>query len=224
MKMPSLNHRLKPWLRKGDALSLRERVILFVLVLAGIWALMDALFLSPQTQARTRELERATAAQERIRKGQDLLAQAAAIVPADVAAKNRLDAARRAYEARVQAAGQLQHRLVAPKDMVRVLQGLTRSQPGLRLVSLQTHPPEPFPAPPKEQALTPQPPPGLYRHGVTLTLSGHYESLVSYMESLASLPVGFYWERARLDATPHPDIELTLMLNTLSLEREWLIL
>jgi len=223
MKIPSLGQRLKPWLRKGDALSLRERVILFVLVLAGIWALIDALLLSPQAQAHKNELERAVAAQERIRKSSDLLAQAAAIVPPEVAAKNRLDAARRAYEARMTATGQLQHRLVAPKDMVRVLQGLTRNHPGLRLLGLQTHPPEPFPAHPDEQA-SPHTAPGLYRHGVTLTLSGNYESLVRYMESLESLPVGFYWERTRLDATPYPDIELTLMLNTLSLEREWLIL
>jgi MSHA biogenesis protein MshJ len=55
-----------------------------------------------------------------------------------------------------------------------------------------------------------------------LTLVGNYAALTRYLEKLESLPVGFYWSRAELDASGHPEISLTLTLYTLSLERTWL--
>jgi MSHA biogenesis protein MshJ len=42
------------------------------------------------------------------------------------------------------------------------------------------------------------------------------------MEKLETMPVGFYWARAELDARAHPNISLTLTLYTLSLEKTWL--
>jgi MSHA biogenesis protein MshJ len=118
----------------------------------------------------------------------------------------------------------LQSHLVAPKDMPQVLRDLTRTQPGLRLVSLRTLPPAPVGAAPGSDKARADTPAGLYQHGVTLTLSGPYASLVAYMQALEKRPVGFYWARAELDAGKHPEILLTLTLNTLSLERQWLTL
>jgi MSHA biogenesis protein MshJ len=215
---------------KGDALSPRERTILFILLMAGIWAVVDAALMSPLKQARQAETARMQAAQERMLQAQEGLALRQSQPSPDVAAVQRLEAARTVLNARMQAASQLQAHMVAPKDMAQVLRGLTRHQPGLRLVNLRTLPPEPLGSatpPNTPPANAPDDPPqdaGLYQHGVTLTLAGSYETLVRYMTNLEKLPVGFYWVRAELDASRHPEIELTLTLNTLSLERQWLTL
>jgi len=110
-------------------------------------------------------------------------------------------------------------------------------QPGLRLVSLDTLPPEPVGVPVSDKAQSTQqtpaaqttqatpttpPPAALYRHGVKLTLTGNYAALTRYMTRLEHLPVGFYWARAELDAHEHPEISLTLILYTLSQEATWL--
>jgi MSHA biogenesis protein MshJ len=120
--------------------------------------------------------------------------------------------------------------------MVGVLQGMLSEdaglRSGLRLVRLDTLPPEPVGLPAKDNAdkTAPTAPAAanateaapLFKHGIQLTLVGNYASLTRYMEKLEHLPAGFYWARAELDANGHPEISLTLTLYTLSLEKTWL--
>ena len=210
-------------LAKGDALTQRERTILVVVLMATAWAVIDTALMAPLAAQREAEKNRMQATQERMQRAQDVLAQQASLIPPDVAAQQRLETARLTFNARMQAAGELQNRMVAPKAMVQVLQGLTRNQPGLKLVRLQTLPALPViaQANPTEAATAQA---GLYKHGVTLTVSGSYDALLRYMQNIEGLPIGFYWQHATLDAHKHPDIQLTLTLNTLSLEPQWLTL
>jgi MSHA biogenesis protein MshJ len=211
-------------LAKGDALTQRERTILVVVLMAAAWAIIDTALMSPLAAQREAEKNRMQATQERMQRAQDVLAQQASLVPPDVAAQQRLETARQTFNARMQAAGELQNRMVAPKAMVQVLQGLTRNQPGLKLVRLQTLPPLPVIPQATTAPTAAQDNAGLYKHGVTLTVSGSYDALLRYMRTIESLPIGFYWQHATLDAHKHPDIQLTLTLNTLSLEQQWLTL
>jgi MSHA biogenesis protein MshJ len=214
---------LKNLLAKGDALTPRERGILFLLLLTVIWAAMDMVFMTPLQRERKLEAERIQSAQERILKAEEALSRQAHILPPDVAARQRLEAARLAYQARLQALSSLQRHLVAPRDMVQVLQDLTRTKPGLRLLALQSLAPEALGDEVKPGAdAKPGGGSGLYRQGVTLTLAGSYADLVDYMLAVERLPVGFYWGKAELDAREHPHIRLSLTLFTLSLEREWI--
>ncbi|MDD5390587.1 MAG: hypothetical protein PHD37_14690 [Gallionellaceae bacterium] len=209
---------LAGYLEKIDALSPRERVILFLLLLAGIWAVVDGLLLGALDKSRHAEQEKLRAAVAQIASAQDSITRRANQIDPARAARERLEGARKALETRMREAEFTQSRLVAAKDMARVLQGLLRNQPGLRLVNLKTLAPEPLGLPaeakPEEAAL--------FRQGVRITLAGGYENLVRYMEGLEKLPVGFYWSRAELDASHHPEIELTLTLYTLSTEMTWL--
>lgn len=209
-------------LDKINALTARERMILFVVSLAAAWALLDGVLLGPQRKARQVEEQRLQAARETMLQSQETLTAQAGRPDPDTQARQRLEAARLAFNARMQAAAQLQGRMVAPRDMARVLQGLMASQPGLRLVRLSTAAPEPVGPPPQPGASGTAGDAALYRHGVTLTLAGDYAALTRYLARLEQLPVGFYWARAELDARRHPVLELTLTLHTLSLESTWL--
>jgi len=223
---------LKDALQKVDALSVRERLILFVLLLAGIWAVVDGLLLAPQTETRQREQQKLQAAYNTLAEAEQALTQRASQPDPNLADRQRLESARINLDARMQTTQRLQARMVAPKDRVNVLQGLLAAQPGLRLASLDTLPAEPVgigtvvqagsatshPATQPTQAE----PPALFKHGVKLTLVGNYRALTQYMERLERLPVGFYWARAELDASAHPEVALTLVLYTLSQESTWL--
>ncbi len=232
---------MKQWndlLQKIDALTLRERVILFALMLAGIWAVFDAALLAPQERMRKEQSQKIEQARGQLADAeQTLLMRASAPDPSrDI--RQRLDGVQQALATRLQAASSMQARLVAPKDQVGVLQGLLAAQPGLRLSRLETLPPEPVgESQPAQVAATTSAEPAtgvavdqtpnaqpaaLYKHGVKLTLIGNYAALTRYMERLENLPLGFYWASADLDATGHPELSLTLILYTLSLERTWL--
>ncbi len=217
--------------QKIDALSVRERVILFVLMLAAIWAVMDALLLAPQERVRKAEQDKITQARSKLDEAEHALALRANQPDPDMDARQRLEGARAALQARMQTAATIQAHLVAPKDQVRVLQGLLSDQTGLQLRNLDTLPPEPVglaspDAVPdggmKLAGAQAAGPAALYKHGVKLTLVGSYATLTRYMETLERLPLGFYWARAELDASVYPEVSLTLTLYTLSLERTWL--
>ncbi len=205
---------------KIDALSPRERAILLLLLLAALWAGVDGLLLGPLDKAQRAERDKLTAASARIAAAQDTLTRRAGQGDPERVAQQRLDDVHKALDSRMRAAERGQNRLVAPRDMAQVLQGLLRNQPGLRLAHLQTLAPEAIGLPASAKASDA----ALFRQGVRLTLAGNYDALARYMESLEHLPVGFYWSRAELDASHHPEIELTLTLYTLSLERTWLTL
>jgi len=215
------------YLEKIDALTPRERVILFLLLLAGLWVVVDGLVLGALDKSRLAEQEKLAAAAAQIAAAQDSLTRRANRIDPARAVQERLETARKALEARMKAVGQQQNRMVAAKDMAQVLQGLLRNQPGLRLGNLKTLAAEPLGLPADAKtanaAKTAKPEEAaLFRQGVRITLIGGYANLVHYMESLEKLPVGFYWSRAELDASHPPEIELTLTLYTLSAERTWL--
>jgi len=212
---------LAGYLEKIDALSPRERVILFGLLLAGLWALVDGLLLGPLDQSRNTEQEKLRAAAAQIASAQDTLTQQGKQIDPSRAMQARLEGARKALETRMREAEFTQSRLVSAKDMAQVLQGLLHNQPGLRLANLKTLAPEAMGLPADAKTAKPEEA-ALFRQGVRITLVGGYANLVRYMESLEKLPVGFYWSRAKLDASHHPEIELTLTLYTLSTERTWL--
>lgn len=209
---------LKPWFQRLNGLTARERVIVLVLTLAALWALADAALFSPLGKARQGLETKINNHRVTLAEAGQTLAQFAGQSDPDAAARARLEQSRQKLEARFAEASRLQARLVAPKDMARALQGLLARQPGLRLVNLKTLPPKPLglaEGGKDEDA-------ALYRHGLTLTVAGDYAGLVRYLESLERLPQGYYWERAELDAKDHPEVRLTLTLNSLALERTWL--
>jgi MSHA biogenesis protein MshJ len=214
-------------LQKIDAMTLRERAILFVVLLGGIWALLDAVLLAPQERIRKEEQAKVTQARSKLFDAEQAQVLHASQPDPDLAARKRLENARLTLNARMQTAVRLQDRMVAPKNMAQALQGLLLELPGLRLRSLETMPPAPVGLPPPVKAPAGAQPAkadeaALFKHGVTLTLVGNYAALTQYMEKLEHLPVGFYWASATLDASAHPEISLTLTLFTLSLERTWL--
>jgi MSHA biogenesis protein MshJ len=165
-----------------NALTPRERVILFVTGLVLVWGLTDTLLLGPgqrQREALSGQLaelgHRATAAQQAL----DTLVSRPD-KPAE--ARQRRDALAREVDTRLQATAALRGHLVNARDMPRVLESLLARHPGLRLVSLKTLAPKPIAQPTGASADIGEA--AYYRHGVELTLEGGYAALTGYLRGL----------------------------------------
>jgi len=65
--------------------------------------------------------------------------------------------------------------------------------------------------------------PGLFRHGIELTVSGSYADLYEYLKVLEHLPTQLYWGNAELAVAEYPSVTLKLTLYTVSFDRAWLI-
>jgi len=108
--------------------------------------------------------------------------------------------------------------LVPPERMHQVLKDVVREQGGVQVVGFKTLSPEPVSVTGAAEGA----PPGFYRHGFEVRVSGGYAELVAYLERLEALPWNLSWIGVTLDAAARPDLTLTLTVHTLSLEEAWL--
>lgn len=222
-----------------DALSLRERIMVFAACAAAIVFLVHFFALGPQLRKQDALNAQITQQQNNI-EGIDNEIRArveAARNDPDAAVRTRLAAVRRETE---ELGGQLramQNGLVAPERMAPLLDSILRANGRLTLVSVRTLPVESVleagrraaaAAPDAAAAPAPaaQAQPGsaglLYRHGVEITVRGNYLDMIAYMNALEGLPTQLFWGRAQLEAETWPASRLTLTLYTLSLDRKWM--
>lgn len=65
--------------------------------------------------------------------------------------------------------------------------------------------------------------PGVFRHGVEITVTGSYLDLMSYLKDLEKLPRQLYWGQFDLSVVDHPQLRLKIAVFTLSLDPVWLV-
>jgi len=216
-----------------DALMVRERVLVFAAAILGTALIYDALAIRP-LEARKKRLEQQVAeARQDIKLAEGLLkAQDATADPAAVKRSYR-DALRKQLAEIDENMQGLQRGLVPPEKMAKLLEEMLARSRGLHLVGLRTLPVQRFEAPES----TPAPRPGgkgakpapqgpdrtVYQHSVEITLQGSYPDLLEYLAQLEKLPWQMFWGRIRVNTDEHPRLRVTLTVQTLSLNKAWLI-
>lgn len=214
-----MKQRLQAIATRIDALSLRERLMLFAGAAASILFLLYSLFLNPLI-ARQDKLRAQLAQQGDNIGGIDReIAQKlqAYTLDPDAAARTRLVSLK--AETAQLAAGlrAMQSGLVAPERIAPLLGTIIKANGRLQLMSMKTLPVSPIggATPAASEQL-------LYRHGVELSVRGNYLDMINYMDALEAMPTQLFWGRADLAVEEYPNSRLTLTLYTLSLDRKWI--
>jgi MSHA biogenesis protein MshJ len=99
--------------------------------------------------------------------------------------------------------------------MAKVLQDMLKKSSGLKLVKLETLPVTTLTGSKQEQSW-------IYRHGLSITLSGSFFNTLNYLQSLESLPWRFNWDKIDYQVKEYPVAETSLQVYTLSFEENWL--
>ncbi|NDP48365.1 MAG: hypothetical protein GZ085_08235 [Sulfuriferula multivorans] len=215
-----LSEKYRKLSQRVSALSLRERVFVFVAALIVVFSLAQTLAIdSGQTRKRNAN-DRVQAAQAAIREieQQRVALAGSALNDPDKVAHNilavqqaRLDELNAELETRGRS-------LIPPERMRQVLKDVVQGSGGVTIIGFKTLSPQPVLLPGAAEGT----PPGFYRHGFDVTLSGQYADLVAYLQRLEALPWRFSWVEASLDTATRPVLTLTLTIHTLSLEEAWL--
>lgn len=229
---------LQQWTRLSarlDAMTLRERAMVFVAVVASVLFLLYTVSMEPLLN-KQKLLHMQIKQQQNQISGIDMEIAALAqgfVVDPDAATREKLKALRHEIDTTSAGLMAVQKGLVAPDKIAPLLDQLLRGNGKLKLMSMKTLPVAGLnealqPAAPAQPAgaaaAAPAPKPRelLYRHGVELVLQGSYLDMISYMDALEKLPVQLFWGKARLDAQQYPNSRLTLTLYTLSLDQKWM--
>jgi MSHA biogenesis protein MshJ len=194
-----------------DALSLRERVFLFLSVMACCVALADVVWLSPARLAHqqlTQRFEKQSAELQRARetlKSVALPAQSSKGSRDEISAvKQRLDEVNLAIQEVLPTAPQA-------TPLAQVLVHLLRRHEGLTLVHTMTLAPEAGVA--KSASAAGTAPVGVARQGVELTVSGPYAELTRYVKTLEQAMPTVRWGSMTLKSEkPPPELTLQLFL------------
>lgn len=203
-----------------DAMSLRERIFVFAAVVVVALFLVQTFLIDPGQlrahNARDRLLGAESALQQ-IEQQRVQLVHRVGHDP-DRTAREAL-AVQEARLTELNAELETRERsLVPPARMYQVLKDVVRGQGGVRVIGFKTLSPQPVSLPDAAEGA----PPGFYRHGFELTVSGRYVDLVAYLARLEALPWRLSWSEATLNAAGRPDLTLVLTVHTLSLEEAWL--
>ena len=227
-------------LQKIDALSERDRMILFALCSLGVLMLGFILLIEPQMKLRKIFLAQHQANQTQIVGLQDEMTQRSASLnmDPDVEIRAKISEAKQRLMAMDQDLLTLHKNLVQAEKMNQLLENILKQNKTLQLISLKSLPVVNLIATPKEPdtinqtvvATTAMPSANvntpdahsIYKHEVELVLQGNYLDMLTYMRELEAMPEQVYWSRASLSVLEYPKASLRLNLFTLSLEKKWL--
>jgi General secretion pathway, M protein. len=218
-----------------DAMSLRERALIFLAAVLVLITLVNTLLIDPllkRQSALSRQIVQTQTQTQALQSQIQALATANNADP-DEALRARLQQLQQDLASADTALLDFQNGLVPPQQMPAMLEDILLRNRALRLVSLKTLPTQNLAAAVEEavaQAADGETPPsrpaapqaGVYRHGVEITLQGSYADLLRYLAAMESSPYRMFWGKAALKADTYPKATLTLTLYTLSLDKAWL--
>jgi MSHA biogenesis protein MshJ len=211
---------------KVDALSLRERGMIFAALLAVLFFVWDRSF-AASAQATRAELARTLAQTEaQLQAAEQAMRELAARAGIDPNAglRNRLrmlDQERQALDVRKAA---FEGTLIVPRRMLELLRGVLAGHEGLKLVGLRTYPATPLFETPVADA-TPAPKgdavaPAVYRHDLEIEFEGSYFQVLDYLRALERQPL--FWDSIAYEVKTYPTARVRLRVYTLSLDKAWL--
>jgi MSHA biogenesis protein MshJ len=204
-----------------DALTLRERLMLFagVLVVAGgLWEALLAGPLEARELVLSGQIETAKDRLDQLDQAMTLAAQGIGDgMPAHL---ERLRMLQLQVEATEETVRVFTTDLVTPTQMRLVLEELIDRQRGLRLVKASNLDVKPLIERDNAAAATDEP--MLYRHGLKLELEGSYLDCLEYLSAVERLPWKLYWGALALRTEDYPSNSITIEIFTLSLDREWI--
>lgn len=102
-------------------------------------------------------------------------------------------------------------------DIIVLLKHFIKQDPRLQLLQLSTTPPAKLKENGKDFLVDNK---AVYQTQVTLTLSGEFYALISYIDQLEHMPWYFFWKNMQYQVTQYPKATLVLTLQVLSLSPE----
>lgn len=216
-----MKQRLEQLRLRIDALTLRERGMLFLALVAVLYMLAQLALFGPLEAQQKRALERVGGLQKEIaafdEQTQNILRRQTVDPDADnLRLQQQLTAQIATLDGQI--AGAVQG-LIAPQQMARVLEEVITRQSGLKLLRIESLAARPLIETAEGEAPVHA---GIWRHGVRLEFEGDYNNALAYVRALQGLPWMLYWDELEIAMDRYPRARITIVVHTLSLNEGWI--
>jgi len=211
------------WLaNRIDALSARERALLFLALAFIVYMLWSSLFMGPLNAQHSALQQQIQAVSDRNAGLQQQVATILARQSEDPNRQTRLNIAK--AEGQVHQLDQQLHEQAAhfipPKEMAHVLERVLLDSKGLKLVSAGSMAPIPLLI--GSQTASGGEPVRIYKHGLRLTFQGSYLDTLAYLKKLEALPWKLFWGSIRYTVDDFPRAHCEIEVYTLSFDETWI--
>lgn len=200
-----------------DSLTDREKIICITTLLVLVWWAWDHFFYQPvkaQQNQLTTELSSVNT-QLAVQQQAAIEIKALGEINPNLLNMQKLQKVKTELKKLKQQLDTGNKKFVPAHDMTKVLANILKKNKGLKLIQLETLPVSTLSKSEQKQSW-------VYRHGLSLTLSGNYFSTLNYLKSLETLPWRLNWGAIEYQVKEYPIAETTLHVYTLSYEKNWL--
>jgi MSHA biogenesis protein MshJ len=213
---------VKRMMARIDALSLRERAILFVSLLAVLFLFANQV-LFPALRVQQKQLEQQIG--EKLAQLNTINSEIGRIVAQgtedpDAAQRARIAELHRQFAELEISAADITRGLVSPREMTHLVHTMLRQNSALQLVKAENLAPEAISLDGGEKPTAGGP--VVYRHGLRLQVRGRYADIARYLDTLERLNWRVMWGDVKLETERYPVTYATLTLYTLSLDKAWI--
>lgn len=213
-------------MEKIDSRILRERVLIFLTLLAAIFFIWNFLVQSGYDKDRTALKNQQTqiATEQRNLESQlATLTQSMASDPA-IAKKNEIDALTRQIEAVEIQLSSLSQGLISAELLPKVLEEVLQRTGKVKLLQVRTLPATELQlarintGANNAQENASDNGTGVFKHGVFIRVAGSYSQLIKLMQEIENLESKFYWEALDYTVNQYPEATIDIRVFTLSSE------
>ena len=209
---------LKNLIAKMDALSLRERGMVFatcIVILVSLWYALLQQPLDKRAERMSDEIEDLKTRIESTNQAVEL--QIAQIAQTDNQIRVRLAQVERRVGELTETLEDYTAQLIEPSEMARVLEGVLERQAKLRLLRIRNLGAEPLESEEESPSQI-----SLYKHSLEIEVEGSYLAVLDYLKELEALPWRFYWQVLELETDEYPKNHIRIQVGTLSLTEDWI--
>lgn len=205
-----------------DALSLRERAMIFVAISAVLYVLWDSFLMSPLTSEQRDLLGRNDSLRSQISTLDNEISE--------VMARHNIDPDREERQQLAKLDNQLQQidrqisqmvsGLIEPGQMAQILETVLQQQQGLKFIRLENLGRVALVDVSDERDSDKAQ--GIFRHSMRLELEGSFAQALAYLRALETLPWQFRWDEVKLTMQQYPRANIVIRVHTLSLQEGWI--
>ena len=205
-----------------DELSLRERGILFLVIVALLYVVSDSLLIAPQEQSQKRllgEIGKIRADITQLEQQKLLIVNNHTLDPnaEERRVLQQLSASMQQIEGQIKEAVD---GLIEPNEMAHALESVLKKQHQLGFVRIENLGSKPLlDVEPTEGDVSDA---GIYIHTMRIELEGGFYPARDYLRALEQLPWRFHWESVELEIIDYPLARVVITVNTLSLNEGWI--
>ena len=206
-----------------QAFTLRERVLVTLAMLAVTWMAWNATlggFLSTAHERTSRSVDGIYSRIEAAAAERSKLQAAKASDPNQRLSRERDRLSEELWRLN-ESIGTVLERFVEPEHMPALLEDVIRHHKGLTLKRMESLPVEPMELSGGPGSQTEQPV-RIYRHPLRLRFEGRYFDVMAYLAELEQGPWEFGWRQLDYQVNDYPVATVTLEIETLSREKNWI--